>query len=145
MTLPPRLTDDEKDLIRKYARQGIPPHRIAVLVRHSPGAVYNTLHPRPTLREMDADARCKLTLQQIEEIKDLRREGVTIREISERYGVHPQTVFYHTNTKVRNAHAESSSKASKERWSTKSKEVGRQVGDTQKKRRQLVRGQKEAL
>lgn len=145
MPLPPRLKEYEKEQIREYARQGIPAYKIAILVHHSPSTVGNVLHPRPTLREMGADSRCKLTVQQIKEIKALRREGVTIREISERYGIHQQTVFYHTNNKVRKARAERCSRASKERWSIKPKEVGQQVMDTQKKRRQLARRQKEAL
>lgn len=145
MPRPPRLKEYEKELIREYARQGIPQYKIAILVHHSPATVCNVLRPRPTLREMGADSRCKLTVQQAKEIKALRREGVTIREISEQYGIHPQTVFYHTNIKVRKSHTKSSAKASKERWSTKPKEVGQQVGDTQRKRRQLARKQKEAL
>lgn len=145
MPRPPRLKEYEKELILDYARKDIPAYKIAILVHHSPATVCNVLHPRPTLREMGADSRCKLTVQQAKEIKALRREGVTIREISEQYGIHPQTVFYHTNTKVRKAHAERCSRASKERWSTKPKEVGQQVMDTQKKRRQLAKRQKEAL
>lgn len=145
MPLPPRLKEYEKELIRDYARQGIPAYKIAILVHHSPATVCNVLHPRPTLREMGKDARYKLTDQQIEEIKAMRRGGASAREISERYGIHQHTVFYYTNPKVRKTHAKSSAKASKERWSTKSKEIARQVACTQKKRRQLVRGQKEAL
>lgn len=145
MSLAPRLKDYEKELILEYARQSIPEYKIAILVQHSPTTVGNVLHPHPTLREMGADSRYKLTVKQIEEIKALRREGVTVREISERYGVHPQTVFYHTNNKIRDAHAKSMSKAYKESRSTKSKEVGQRVGVTQKKRRQLARRQKEAL
>lgn len=145
MPVHPRLTDYEKEKIREYGRQGIPAYKIAILVHHSHVTVCNVLHPRPTLREMGKDARYKLTDQQIEEIKAMRRGGASAREIAERYGIHQQTVFYYTNEKVRKAHAEMLLKASKERWKTKPKEIVRQVACTQKKRRQLSKEQKEAL
>ena len=145
MPRPNRLTDCEKELIREYGRQGIPAYKIAILVHHNPVTVGNVLHPRPTLREMGKDARYKLTDQQIEEIKAMRRNGASVREIAERYGIHQQTVFYYTSTNVYNTRAETGSRASKERWKTNPKEIAQQVSNTQKKRRQLAKEQKEAL
>lgn len=145
MPVHPRLTDYEKEKIREYGRQGIPAYKIAILVHHNHATVCNVLHPRPTLREMGKDARYKLTDQQIEEIKAMRRGGASAREISERYGIHQQTVFYYTSDKVYNTRTETGLRASKERWKTKPKEIARQVACTQKKRRQLAKEQKEAI
>ncbi len=96
-----RITDEQAKKIKTLAKYEIPQRVIADVVGVAPYTVSTLLSESPmrtvTLRSIGKDRRCKLTDEDIAEIKELYEKGWSQISIAKLFNVHQTTVTYYVN------------------------------------------------